>query len=188
MELPGVLLIEPKVFGDERGLFLETFEARRYADAGVPACFVQDNLSRSVRGVLRGLHFQIERPQGKLVWVIEGEVFDVVADADPDSPNFGCHVAVNLSDRNRAQLWVPPGYAHGFVVLSRSVYFAYKCTEYYAPELERGVRWNDPTLAIDWPVRAPVVNDRDASWPTLEEARREDLPGRIRVSRTPAGR
>ena len=189
LELPGVLLLEPKIYGDERGFFLETWQARRYAEAGLPQRFVQDNLSRSTHGVLRGLHYQLQRPQGKLVWVIEGEVFDVAADVNPDSPTYGRHVAVTLSDRNRAQLWVPPGYAHGFVVLSESVYFAYKCTDYYAPELERGVHWNDPTLAIEWPVEDPVLNDRDAAWPTLEEAQQQDLPGPGHpASRSPAGR
>jgi dTDP-4-dehydrorhamnose 3,5-epimerase len=181
LDLPGVLLIEPRVFGDERGLFLETWQARRYAEAGLPEMFVQDNLSKSLQGVLRGLHYQIRRPQGKLVSVIDGEVFDVAADVDPESGTFGCWVGVRLSGDNRRQLYVPPGYAHGFCVLSDSAYFTYKCTEYYEPELERGVRWDDPRLAIEWPVEEPVVNERDAGWPTVEEARREELPSRIPV-------
>lgn len=175
LDLPGVLLIEPRVYGDERGFFLETWQARRYAEAGLPERFVQDNLSKSRRGVLRGLHYQIERPQGKLVWVLEGEVFDVAADVDPESGTFGRWVGVRLSGENHRQLYVPPGYVHGFCVLTEAAYFAYKCTEYYAPELERGVRWDDPTLAIDWPVEEPIVNERDVAWPTLEETR-EELP------------
>ncbi|MGH7543015.1 MAG: dTDP-4-dehydrorhamnose 3,5-epimerase [Gemmatimonadota bacterium] len=176
LDLPGVLLLEPKVFGDERGFFLETYHLQRYAEAGLPERFVQDNLSKSRHGVLRGLHYQIRRPQGKLVSVIQGEVFDVAADVAPDSRTFGRWVSARLSGENKQQLYVPPGYAHGFCVLSDFAYFTYKCTEYYAPELERGVRWDDPTLAIDWPVEGPIVNERDAGWPTLEEARREELP------------
>lgn len=178
LELPGVLLLEPDVHGDERGFFLETWHARRYAEAGIPERFVQDNLSRSRRGVLRGLHYQIRRPQGKLVSVIEGEVFDVAADLDPDSETFGRWVGLRLSGEKKHQLYVPPGYAHGFCVLSDAAYFFYKCTEYYAPELERGVRWDDTRLAIEWPVAEPIVNERDSAWPTLEEAGREDLPRR----------
>jgi dTDP-4-dehydrorhamnose 3,5-epimerase len=178
LELPGVLLLEPKVYGDERGFFLETWQARRYAEAGVPERFVQDNLSRSGKNVLRGLHYQIRRPQGKLVSVIEGEVFDVAADVDPGSETFGRWLGARLSGDNKRQLYVPPGYAHGFCVLSDSTFFIYKCTDYYAPDLERGVRWDDPRLAIDWPVDTPIVNERDAGWPTLEEARREELPSR----------
>jgi dTDP-4-dehydrorhamnose 3,5-epimerase len=181
LDLPGVLLIEPRVFGDERGLFLETWQARRYAEAGLPERFVQDNLSKSLQGVLRGLHYQIRRPQGKLVSVIDGEVFDVAADVDPESGTFGRWVGVRLSGDNRRQLYVPPGYAHGFCVLSDSAYFTYKCTEYYEPELERGVKWDDPRLAIEWPVEDPVVNERDAGWPTVEEVSREELPSRIPV-------
>lgn len=183
LDLPGVLLLEPKVYGDERGFFLETWQSRRYAEAGMPEYFVQDNLSKSRHGVLRGLHYQIQRPQGKLVSVIEGEVFDVAADIDPGSTTFGRWVGARLSGDNKRQLYVPPGYAHGFCVLSDAAYFAYKCTEYYAPELERGVRWDDPTLAIEWLVEEPIVNERDAAWPTLEGAKREELPSRI-----PAGR
>ncbi|MGH8544930.1 MAG: dTDP-4-dehydrorhamnose 3,5-epimerase [Gammaproteobacteria bacterium] len=179
LDLPGVLLLEPKVFGDKRGFFLETWQSRRYAEAGMPEHFVQDNLSKSRHGVLRGLHYQIQRPQGKLVSVIEGEVFDVAADIDPESATFGRWVGARLSGDNKRQLYVPPGYAHGFCVLSDAAYFAYKCTEYYAPELERGVRWDDPLLSIDWPVEEPIVNERDAAWPTLEEAGREEFPAEI---------
>lgn len=180
LELPGVLLLEPRVFGDERGFFLETWQARRYAEAGMPERFVQDNLSRSLKNVLRGLHYQIHRPQGKLVSVIEGEVFDVAADIDPRSETFGRWVGARLSGDNKRQLYIPPGYAHGFCVLSETAYFTYKCTEYYAPALERGVRWDDPTLGIDWPVDDPIVNERDAAWPTVEAARREELPEVVR--------
>ena len=179
LDLPGVLLLEPKVYGDERGFFLETWHAQRYAETGIPERFVQDNLSRSLKNVLRGLHYQIRRPQGKLVSVIDGEVFDVAADVDPDSGTFGRWVGVRLSGDNKRQLYVPPGYAHGFCVLSDAAYFTYKCTDYYAPELERGVRWDDPMLAIEWPVDEPLVNERDAGWPTLDEARRELSKSRV---------
>lgn len=181
LDLPGVLLLEPKVFGDERGFFLETWHARRYAETGIPERFVQDNLSRSLKNVLRGLHYQIQRPQGKLVSVIEGKVFDVVADIDPGSETFGRWVGARLSGENNRQLYIPPGYAHGFCVLSDAAYFTYKCTEYYEPALERGVRWDDPLLSIEWPVDDPIVNERDAAWPTVEEAVREELPSRIAV-------
>ncbi|MGH8542406.1 MAG: dTDP-4-dehydrorhamnose 3,5-epimerase [Gammaproteobacteria bacterium] len=179
LQLPGVLLLEPDVYGDERGFFLETYQARRYAEAGLPRRFVQDNLSQSGKNVLRGLHYQIQRPQGKLVSVIQGEVFDVAADVDPASKMFGCWVGARLSGENKRQLYVPPGYAHGFCVLSDMAYFTYKCSEYYAPELERGVRWDDPRLAIEWPVDEPIVNERDAAWPTLEQVRGEELPAKI---------
>ena len=168
--LPGVLLIKPRVFGDARGFFLETFSTERYrAAAGIDLPFVQDNLSRSQRGVLRGLHFQRARPQGKLVSVARGAVFDVAVDIDPDSPTCGMHVAVELSDSNHHQLWIPPGYAHGFCVLSAEADFFYKCTAYYDPADEGGLAWNCPRLGIAWPVREPVLSARDRGYPTLEE-------------------
>lgn len=167
-ELPGVLIIEPKVFGDERGFFLETFQAERYsAMAGISAKFVQDNHSRSRRGVLRGLHLQKQQPQGKLVRAARGEIFDVAADIDPRSPTFGRWVGVTLSDTNHRQLWIPPGYAHGFMVVSEIADFEYKCTDYYHPQSETGVIWNDPDLAIVWPVEDPVLSDKDKRLPTL---------------------
>jgi dTDP-4-dehydrorhamnose 3,5-epimerase len=165
--LAGVLIIEPKVFGDNRGFFFESFQAQRYRDAGIEFDFVQDNHSRSAKGVLRGLHFQIKKPQGKLVRVSRGEVLDVAADIDPASPTFGQHVAVVLSEENHRQLWVPPGYAHGFVVLSESADFQYKCTDYYDPSDEGGILWNDPTLAVDWRTEAPLLSAKDQLNPTL---------------------
>ncbi|RMF14398.1 MAG: dTDP-4-dehydrorhamnose 3,5-epimerase [Candidatus Dadabacteria bacterium] len=178
-ELPGVLVIEPAVFVDERGFFLETFHEVRYAGRGIPGDglrFVQDNHSRSRRGVLRGLHYQITKPQGKLVRVTRGRVFDVTADVNPDSPTFGRWVGVELSDENHRQLWIPPGYAHGFCVLSDVVDFEYKCTELYHSEDEGGIRWDDPRLAIEWPVKEPIVSAKDARLPTLEQAERRWLP------------
>ncbi len=167
--LPGVLLIKPRVFGDARGFFLETFSAERYrALAGIGLPFVQDNHSRSQRGVLRGLHFQRTRPQGKLVSVTRGAVFDVAVDIDPASPTCGQHVGVELSDVNHHQLWVPPGYAHGFCVLSAEADFIYKCTDYYDPGDEGGLAWNCPRVSIDWPVRDPALSAKDACYPTLD--------------------
>ncbi|RMH51367.1 MAG: dTDP-4-dehydrorhamnose 3,5-epimerase [Zetaproteobacteria bacterium] len=171
-ELPGVLIIEPRVFSDRRGCFLEVFHERRYREAGIPGAgrrFVQDNYSRSERGVLRGLHFQRVRPQGKLVLAGVGRVYDVVADIDRRSPTFGRWIGVELSEENHRQLWIPPGYAHGFCVLSAHADFQYKCTEFYHPELDAGVVWNDPTLAIDWPIDDPVLSDKDRALPTLRQ-------------------
>jgi dTDP-4-dehydrorhamnose 3,5-epimerase len=171
--LPGVMLIEPTVHGDERGFFIETFQVQRYlAEAGISLPFVQDNHSRSRRGVLRGLHLQPARPQGKLVRVARGEVFDVAVDIDPTSPTCGRWVGAVLSDRNHQQLWIPPGYAHGFQVLSEVADFEYKCTDYYDPKAELGVIWNDPELAIDWPIGEPTLSAKDVKLPTLAELRR----------------
>jgi dTDP-4-dehydrorhamnose 3,5-epimerase len=168
-ELPGVLLIRPRVFGDARGFFLETFSAERYrAEAGIDLPFVQDNHSRSRRGVLRGLHFQRTRPQGKLVSVVRGRVFDVAVDIDPASPTCGRHVGVELSDANHWQLWIPPGYAHGFCVLSDAADLTYKCTDYYRPEDEGGLAWDCPRLAIPWPLAEPLVSARDRAHPDLD--------------------
>lgn len=170
--LPGVLIIEPKVFGDERGFFVETFQAERYRTAaGITATFVQDNHSRSRRGVLRGLHSQRLHPQGKLVRVAHGEVFDVAADIDPRSPHFGKWVGATLSDANGRQLWIPPGYAHGFVVVSDVADFEYKCTDYYHPEDEVGVIWNDPDIGIAWPIIDPLLSDKDRRLPSLASLR-----------------
>lgn len=172
-ELPGVLIIEPKSFGDERGFFVETFQVERYRErAGISLPFVQDNHSRSRRGVLRGLHLQRERPQGKLIRVARGEVFDVAADVDPRSPTCGRWVGVRLSDANHRQMWVAPGYAHGFVVLSEVADVEYKCTDYYHPQSETGVIWNDPDLAIAWPCEAPILSDKDRRLPTLADLKR----------------
>jgi len=167
--LPGVRVIEPQVFGDARGFFLESFSVRRYRDeAGIDQPFVQDNVSRSTQGVLRGLHFQRTRPQGKLIQVIEGTVFDVAVDIDPRSATFGQHVAVELSADNHRQIWIPPGYAHGFCVTSASAIFQYKCTDYYDPADEAGIAWDCPDLAIPWPTRDPVLSDKDRHHPGLK--------------------
>ena len=167
--LPGVLIIEPKVFGDHRGFFLETFQAERYREAGIRLPFVQDNHSRSGQGVLRGLHFQRSRPQGKLVSVSRGAVYDVAVDINPDSPTCGRFVGVELNDENHRQLWIPPGYAHGFCVLSDIADFQYKCTDYYAPEDEGGLLWNDPEINIPWPVDNPQLSAKDQHNPTLRQ-------------------
>ncbi len=168
--LPGVRVIEPQVFGDARGFFLESFSARRYREeAGIELDFVQDNVSRSARGVLRGLHFQRTRPQGKLIQVIAGAVFDVAVDIDPRSATFGQHVAVELSADNHRQIWIPPGYAHGFCVTSEAAIFQYKCTDYYDPADEAGIAWNCPDLAINWPVQEPTLSDKDRQHPRLKE-------------------
>lgn len=164
LRLPCVAVLEPRVFGDERGFFFESYNARRFEEVtGTRASFVQDNHSRSGKGVLRGLHYQIRQPQGKLVRVIAGEVFDVVVDLRRSSPAFGRWTGVHLSADNKRHLWVPPGYAHGFLVLSENAEFLYKTTDYWAPEHERCIRWDDPQLAIGWPLQgAPVLSAKDA--------------------------
>jgi len=168
-QLAGVLIIEPKVFGDSRGFFKETFQAERYREAGIEYTFVQDNYSRSQKGVLRGLHFQITKPQGKLVSCPKGAVFDVAVDIDPESRTYGQYVGVELTEENHKQLWVPPGYAHGFCVLSETADFQYKCTDYYDPSDEAGVIWSDPDVAIEWPITDPSLSSKDALLPTLKE-------------------
>ena len=170
--LPGVLILEPKVFGDSRGFFYESFNAQDFAKVtDLNVSFVQDNHSRSAHGVLRGLHYQIQQPQGKLVRVTEGEVFDVAVDIRRSSPHFGQWVGVHLSAENNRQLWVPPGFAHGFAVLSSSAEFLYKTTDYYAPAHERCIVWNDPDLAIEWPLQvAPILAVKDAQAPVLAQA------------------
>ena len=162
--IPDVIVIEPKVFGDVRGFFFESFNQQAFSQAtGLNVNFVQDNHSRSAQGVLRGLHYQIQQPQGKLVRVVRGAVFDVAVDIRRDSATFGQWVGVELSEANNRQLWVPPGFAHGFVTLSESADFLYKTTDYYAPAFERCIAWNDPTIAIDWPLdgRTPLVSGKD---------------------------
>lgn len=164
--VPDVLLIEPRVFGDDRGYFYESFNQRAFNGAtGLNLAFVQDNHSKSARNVLRGLHYQIQQPQGKLVRVVAGEVFDVAVDFRRGSPTFGKWVGEILSEKNKRQLWVPPGFGHGFVVLSESAEFLYKTTDYYAPEHERCVVWNDPTLAIEWPLdgAVPLLSGKDSA-------------------------
>jgi len=170
--IPDVLIIEPKVFGDDRGFFFESFNKRTFAEAtGISTEFVQDNHSKSTKGVLRGLHYQIKQPQGKLVRVCQGEVLDVVVDIRRSSTTFGQWVSVRLSAENKRQLWVPEGFAHGFVVLSDTAEFLYKTTDYYAPEYERCIRWNDTELAIDWEYKgAPQVSEKDANGKTFEKA------------------
>lgn len=172
--LPGVLIIEPDVFGDSRGFFLETYQQQRYTEAGIKDLFIQDNHSHSARGVLRGLHLQINKPQGKLVWVDNGSVFDVAVDINPESDTFGQHVALELSDENHTQMYIPPGYAHGFLVLSETADFYYKCTEYYYPDDQGGIIWNDPDLNIDWPIKNPELSARDQQLPTLQEFNGQD--------------
>jgi len=170
--LPGVLILEPKVFGDSRGFFYESYNRREFGRlTGLDVDFVQDNHSRSSRGVLRGLHYQIQRPQGKLVRVIEGSVFDVAVDLRRSSPNFGKWEGVELSAENRRMLWVPPGFGHGFVVTSEHAQFLYKTTDYWAPEHERCIRWDDETLAIPWPLAAPpALSAKDAAGQSFARA------------------
>ena len=168
-QLPGVLIIEPRAFGDHRGFFLETFQGERYREHGIDLPFVQDNHSRSARGVLRGLHFQRTRPQGKLVSVSRGAVYDVAVDIDPQSATCGQFVGVELNDENHRQLWVPPGYAHGFCVISEVADFQYKCTDYYQPEDEGGLLWNDPDVGIPWPVAEPQLSAKDQLNPRLRD-------------------
>lgn len=171
-EIPEVLLIEPQVFGDSRGFFMETWHAAKFAAAGLDCNFVQDNHSMSVQGTLRGLHYQIRKPQGKLVRVISGEVFDVAVDLRKSSPFFGRWVGEILSAENKKMLWVPPGFAHGFYVLSPEAEFVYKCTELYAPEHECCIRWDDPDLGIVWPLlaQAPLLSAKDLAGVSLAEA------------------
>lgn len=173
--IADLLLIEPVVFGDERGFFLETWSHNRYQEAGIQGNFVQDNLSFSSRGVLRGLHFQNPNAQGKLVFVLQGEVFDVAVDLRHGSPSFGRWHGEILSSENKRQFWVPPGFAHGFCVTSETALFAYKCTEPYAKEYERSIRWDDPSLAIDWPISQPQVSEKDRLAPLLTEINPDHL-------------
>ena len=162
-DIPGVLIIEPKVFGDDRGFFYESFNERTFKElTGVTTTFVQDNHSKSAKNVLRGLHYQIQQPQGKLVRVVAGEVFDVAVDIRKSSPTFGRWVGVILSAENKRQMWVPPGFAHGFVVTSDSAEFLYKTTDYWAPEFERAILWNDPAIGIKWPIEgSPLLSGKD---------------------------
>jgi dTDP-4-dehydrorhamnose 3,5-epimerase len=173
--LPGVLVIEPKVFKDDRGHFVESFQTERYAKAGIVGPFVQDNWSRSKKGTLRGLHFQNPRPQGKLVMVTRGAVFDVAVDIRKSSPTFGRWFGAELNEENCKQMWVPPGYAHGFAVLSDVADFLYKCTDVYVPEADGCVLWNDPDLGIQWPVNEPLLSKKDAAAPRLRDSTK--LPG-----------
>ena len=168
-ELPGTIAIQPQVFGDDRGFFLETYNRERYRAAGIAEDFVQDNVSRSRQGVLRGLHFQNPNAQGKLVQVYEGKVWDVAVDIRPNSPHFKKWTAVVLDGERKNQFYVPPGFAHGFVVLSETALFAYKCTSLYDPSAERSIAWNDPEIGIEWPVEKPSLSAKDEAAPSLAD-------------------
>ncbi len=176
--LDGVLILEPDVFGDSRGFFMETYNQRRYADCGIKLDFVQDNLSYSSRGVLRGLHYQNPHAQGKLVYVLSGEVWDVAVDIRPSSPQFGKWTAVTLSAENRRQFYIPPGFAHGFCVLSETALFSYKCTDLYHPECDGGIRWDDSDIGIVWPINEPLLSEKDRDQPLLKDVPIGRLPRR----------
>jgi dTDP-4-dehydrorhamnose 3,5-epimerase len=167
--LDGVLIIEPGVFKDPRGIFYEVYSAKKYEEHGVPINFVQDNHSISEKGVLRGLHYQTSPGQAKLVRVTRGEVFDVALDIRKESPTFGKWWGLHISETNKLQLYIPRGFAHGFCVLSESVEFLYKCSDYYSSENERGIIWNDPDLAIDWPIKNPILSEKDTMYPRFNE-------------------
>jgi dTDP-4-dehydrorhamnose 3,5-epimerase len=174
--LPGVVVIEPQVFGDARGFFYESYNEAKYRAAGIDRAFVQSNVSRSARGVLRGLHYQWPNPQGKLVSVLEGEVYDVAVDIRRGSPTFGQSAAVMLTAENHRHFWIPEGFAHGFCVVSEFATFTYQCTALYNPKADAGIRWNDAALAIDWPVAEPLLSDKDGKAPLLAEVPAERLP------------
>jgi dTDP-4-dehydrorhamnose 3,5-epimerase len=174
--LPGVYVIEPKVFGDARGFFYESYHRAKFTELGIADEFVQDNCSRSARGVLRGLHYQLRFPQAKLCRVVEGEVFDVAVDIRKGSPTFGQWAGVVLSAENKCQIYVPAGFAHGFAVLSESAEFLYKCSDFYHPEDEQGVLWNDPDVGIPWPVEAPILSGKDQKYLPLNQTDPERLP------------
>jgi len=174
-DIPGLLILEPKVFGDARGFFLETWNQCRYHEAGISVDFVQDNVSFSRRGILRGLHFQNPKPQGKLLQVLQGEVFDVAVDVRRSSPTFGKWHGLVLSSENKRQFYIPPGFAHGFAVLSETGLFHYKCTEFYSPKDEVAIRWDDPDIGIKWPLKEPLLSERDAKGLLLRDAPPERL-------------
>ncbi len=175
-DIDGLLVIKPDVYTDKRGFFTETFQAHRYAETGINCGFVQDNLSCSTKGTLRGLHFQINKPQAKLVHVISGEIFDVAVDLRPGSPTFGKWEGVVLSGTNHLQLYIPEGFAHGFFVLSDTAYFGYKCSNFYAPDDEGGLLWSDPDIGIHWPAGNPIISARDLNLPCLSALTPERLP------------
>lgn len=174
--LEGVVVVEPVVHSDERGFFFESFHTTRYADAGIDSPLVQTNVSRSARGVLRGLHYQWPNPQGKLVTVLEGDVYDVAVDIRPSSKTFGRWTAVMLTAANKRQLWIPGGFAHGFCVVSETATFMYQCTSLYDPTADAAIAWNDPDIAIDWPVNEPQLSTKDAAAKRLRDIERERLP------------
>ena len=175
-DLPGCVVIEPHVHGDARGYFYESFNAQRYRNAGLDLAFVQSNVSRSARGVLRGLHYQFPNPQGKLVNVLEGEVYDVAVDIRAGSPTFGRWAAAILSAENKRHFWIPEGFAHGFAVLSEFATFTYQCTALYDHTADAGIRWNDADIAVDWPISAPLLSDKDERAPFLRDLARQKLP------------
>ena len=174
--LPSVLILDPKVFGDARGFFYESYNKTSFHDAGIEATFIQSNVSRSARGVLRGLHYQWPNPQGKLVSVLEGEVYDVAVDVRHGSPTFGQAEGVMLTAENHRHFWIPEGFAHGFCVVSEFATFTYQCTALYDPKAESGIRWNDADLSIDWPISAPLLSDKDTKAPLLKDVAPERLP------------
>ncbi|MFO7837947.1 MAG: dTDP-4-dehydrorhamnose 3,5-epimerase [Desulfosalsimonadaceae bacterium] len=176
MDIPDVLLIEPRVFSDQRGFFLETYQQRKYAEAGLEYSFVQDNHSRSQKSVLRGLHYQLENPQGKLVYAVRGEIFDVAVDIRRGSPSFGRWTGTFLSDTNHRQIFIPEGFAHGFAVLSEFADVVYKCTRFYAPGDEYGIYWGDEQIGIQWPLQAPLLSEKDQRYPRLHETPEGRLP------------
>lgn len=180
-KLSGVLILEPKVFTDDRGYFFETWNSTRYEQAGIPGPFVQDNISFSKKGILRGLHFQYPQPQGKLIQVLSGEVVDIVVDIRVGSPTYGQWLSEVLSKSNHRQIYVPPGFAHGYCATSEAALFSYKCTDFYNPATEHGIIWNDPDIGIEWPIAQPVLSTKDAIYPRLKDLRPENLPqfGRI---------
>ena len=176
LSLPEILLIEPRIFTDHRGFFLETYHYLKYSDTGLGRAFVQDNHSRSRQSVLRGLHYQLQKPQGKLVYAVTGEIFDVAVDIRRGSPTFGKWTGTHLSDTNHRQLFIPEGFAHGFVVLSESANVVYKCTQFYEPGDEYGIYWADPEIGIDWPVVQPILSEKDEMFPGLNSAPEAHLP------------
>jgi dTDP-4-dehydrorhamnose 3,5-epimerase len=183
-ELEGVLIIEPPVFPDDRGYFMETFQQKRYHEIGIDTSFVQDNLSFSKKGTLRGLHFQHPHAQAKLVQVLQGEVLDVIVDIRKGSPTFGRWAGIRLSEQNKRQLFVPENFAHGYCVLSETALFTYKCSEFYNPACEKGIRWSDPNIGIQWPLADPILSDKDSRYPALKDIPPKDLPDWPPNSRT----
>jgi dTDP-4-dehydrorhamnose 3,5-epimerase len=175
-KLPGVLVLEPDVFSDERGFFLETWSSTRYEKAGIKGPFVQDNVSFSKKGTLRGLHFQYPQSQSKLVQILSGEVVDVAVDVRKDSPTFGQWISEVLSDANHRQMYIPSGFAHGYCVTSETAVFSYKCSDFYNPSSEGGIIWNDPDINIDWPMEEPILSPKDADYPRLKDIQPEKLP------------
>lgn len=174
--IPDVILIKPRVFTDERGFFAEFYRSSEFMQAGIGEEFVQDNISRSVKGILRGLHYQIERQQAKLVFCPHGKIFDVAVDLRRGSPTYGYYASAELSSDNLHMLYIPEGFAHGFCVLSDEAFFTYKCSNYYYPEGERGIRWDDPEIAINWPLDEPTLSEKDQKLPKLEDMDNMDLP------------